>query len=82
DPIPIDEIKGGDIEYNKKILLDILNDKDIPQKNAVIMNSAMGIMISGLAKNLQSAVDLAKKSISSGKALEKLEKLIELSNKN
>ncbi|MGC8964728.1 MAG: anthranilate phosphoribosyltransferase, partial [Brevinematia bacterium] len=63
-------------------LLDILNDKDIPQKNAVIMNSAMGIMISGLAKNLQSAVDLAKKSISSGKALEKLEKLIELSNKN
>lgn len=82
DPISPEEIKGGDIEYNKKILLDILNDKDIPQKKAIIMNAAMAILISGLAKNLQEAVELAKKSISSGKALEKLEKLIELSNKS
>jgi len=41
------------------------------------MNSAMAILITGVAKDLQSAVEMAKKSISSGKALEKLNLLTE-----
>jgi anthranilate synthase/phosphoribosyltransferase len=77
DPIPIDEIKGGDSEYNKKVFLNVLNDEDTPIKNAVVMNSAMAILITGVAKDLQSAVEMAKKSISSGKALEKLNLLTE-----
>ncbi|MFN4244711.1 MAG: bifunctional anthranilate synthase component II/anthranilate phosphoribosyltransferase [Brevinematia bacterium] len=77
DPIPPEEISGKDIEYNKKIFLDILNDKNIPQKNAIIMNASLAILVSGVAKNLEQAVLLAKNSISSGKALEKLNKLIE-----
>ncbi|MCX8029330.1 MAG: bifunctional anthranilate synthase component II/anthranilate phosphoribosyltransferase [Brevinematales bacterium] len=77
DPIPISEMFGGDIEYNKKICIDILSDKDIPQKSAIIMNASLGILVSGLAKNLSQAVEMAKKSISSGKALEKLQKFIQ-----
>lgn len=77
NPIPLEHIIGGDIEYNKKVFLDILNDRDIPQKNAIIMNASLSILISGLAKNLSEAVELAKKSISSGKAFDKLKKLVE-----
>ncbi len=81
EPIPLEKIIGGDIEYNKNILLDILNDKDIPQKNAIIMNASLGILITGIVKNLEDAVNLAKRSLSSGKALEKLQKLIDETQK-
>ncbi|MCX8097273.1 MAG: bifunctional anthranilate synthase component II/anthranilate phosphoribosyltransferase [Spirochaetes bacterium] len=81
DPIPFEDILGGDIEYNKNICMDILNDKPIPQKNAVLINSALAIFLTGRVKNLQDAVELAKKSISSGKALEKLQNLISETNK-
>jgi len=77
EPIPIEEISGGDIDYNKKIFIDVLKDEDTPVKNAIIMNSAMAILISGIVKDLHSAVEMAKKSISSGKAFEKLNTLIE-----
>ncbi|MEN2998405.1 MAG: bifunctional anthranilate synthase component II/anthranilate phosphoribosyltransferase [Brevinematia bacterium] len=81
DPIPYEEIIGGDLEYNKKAFLDVLSDKDIPQKNAVIINASMAILISGLARDLSQAVALAKKAISSGKALEKFQKLVEETNR-
>lgn len=80
DPIPPEEIVGGDVEYNKRALIDILSDKDIPQKVAIIINASLAILVSGLAKNLQQAVELAKKSISSGKAMEKFQKLLEETN--
>ncbi len=80
-PLPPESILGGSLEYNKNLALDILSDKDIPQKVPVIMNASMSILLTGIAKNLEDAVKIAIDSISSGKALEKLEKLRELTNK-
>lgn len=74
-------MQGGDIEYNKRIMLDILDGKDIPQKYVVLMNSALAIIAYGKTSNLKEAVKIAEESIKSGNAKKKLELLIELSNK-
>lgn len=62
-----------------KLISDILRGKteNEPARNLVLINAATAIFVSGKAENLKDAFDLAKESLESGKALGKLEKLIE-----
>ncbi|MFH1428214.1 MAG: anthranilate phosphoribosyltransferase [Candidatus Margulisiibacteriota bacterium] len=56
----------------------ILTGKAIGSKrNAVLLNAGAAIYLSGLAKSIAKGVDMALESIESGKAMEKLEELIE-----
>jgi len=67
-------IAGGDVEYNAKILRDILSKGEIgPRRDIVVANAAGGIVVGGLAGNIKEAVAIAEKSIDSGAALQKLE---------
>jgi len=78
----IDELKTGDTITNAGIIRDILNSKEKgPRRDIVILNAAAAIIVAGLADNFESAIKLAQKSISDGKASACLEKLIEVSNK-
>jgi anthranilate phosphoribosyltransferase len=78
----IDELKSGDAITNAAILRDILAGKDKgPRKDIVILNAAAAIIVGDLAEDFKQAIELADTSVSSGKALECLEKLIEVSNK-
>lgn len=74
------EILGGTAEENAKITMDILNGKIGPQRDVVVLNSALGMITAGLADSVEQGIELAKDSIDSGKAKDKLKKLIELSN--
>lgn len=81
-PAKLEDLKGNDAETNAKIATDILNGKETgPKKNIVILNAAAAIITADLADNFESAIELANNSISDGKALESLNKLIEISNK-
>jgi len=72
----IDSLKGGEPNENAKIILDILNNKDKgPKRDIVILNAGAGILIGGKSNSIENAVKLAEESISSGKALEKLNQL-------
>ena len=51
-------------------------------KNLVLVNAAAAIFVSGKTENLKDAFALAKESLESGKALQKLENLIEMTKKN
>ncbi len=76
-----DELKGGDPETNAQILKDILEGKEKgPKRNVVLINSAAGLVATGKANNMTEGIQLAETSIDSGKAMEKLNLLIEFTN--
>jgi len=78
----INQLKVTDAKTSAKVLRDILNNKETgPRKDIVIINAAAAIIAAGLANDFKPAIKLAQKSISEGRALVCLEKLIEVSNK-
>ena len=77
-----DDLIGGDAKVNAQITLDILNGKKTPKRNAVILNSAAGLYVAGRVDSLKEGVELAGDIIDSGKALNQLEKFIEVTNRD
>ena len=78
----IEELKVTDAKTSAKALRDILSSKETgPRKDIVILNAAAAIIAGGLADNFTSAIKSAEASVSDGRALASLEKLIEVSNK-
>ena len=76
-----DELKGGTPEENAKITRAILGGEKGPKKNAVLLNAGASLYIGGKAESFKDGVKLAAEIIDSGKALETLEKFIEVSNR-
>ena len=76
-----DDLKGGTPEENAKITLAILNGEKGHKRNAVLMNAGASLYIGGKANSMKEGVALAAEIIDSGKALETLKKLIEVSNR-
>jgi len=80
--VSIDELTSGDSITNAKIIRDILEGRETgPRKDIVVLNAAAALIVASLADDFDSAIQLADKSITEGKALDCLEKLIETSNK-
>ena len=76
-----DDLKGGTPEENAKITREILGGAKGHKRNAVLMNAGAALYIGGKAETLKDGIALATKIIDSGKALETLDKLIEVSNR-
>jgi len=76
------EVQGNSPEDNAKIILDILNKKEQgPKRDIVILNAAAAIYTAGKADSIKQGIEIAKDSIDSGKALEKLNNLKVWTNK-
>lgn len=76
-----DDLKGGTPSENAEITRKILSGEIRGHKrNAVLLNAGASIYIDGKADTMADGVKLAGEIIDSGKALETLEKLIEVSN--
>jgi anthranilate phosphoribosyltransferase len=75
-----DELVGGTPEENAKITVAILNGEKGPKRDAVLMNAGASLYIGGKAATMKEGIALAAELIDSGKALETLNKLIEISN--
>ncbi len=70
------ELKGGGVEENAGVLLAILEGKDCSAKrDVVLLNAGAALYVSGLASGIQEGISLAKESVDSGSALQKLELL-------
>ncbi len=74
------DLKGGDAACNAKILLEVLGGKKGPRRDIILINAAAAIYVAGAAQTLSGGVEKAEESIDSGRAMAKLEKLIELTN--
>ena len=75
------DLEGGTPEENAKITRDILNGEKGHKRNAVLMNAGAALYIGGKADSMKDGIALAAELIDSGKAVETLDKFIELSNK-
>lgn len=76
-----EDLKGGTPEENAKITREILGGAKGHKRNAVLMNAGAALYIGGKAETLKDCISLAAEIIDSGKALETLDKLIEVSNR-
>ena len=76
------ELRGGDIEYNKRIALELLKGRHSPMMDAVLLNSAAGLYVGDAVKTIEDGIDVAKNSIESGKAIKKLNELREMYGKS
>ena len=76
-----DELKGGTPEENAEITRAILRGEKGPMRDAVLMNAGASLYIGGKAESMKEGVALAAEIIDSGKAMETLQKLIEVSNR-
>ena len=76
-----EDLKGGTPEENAKITREILGGAKGHKRNAVLMNAGAALYIGGKAETLKDGISLAAEIIDSGKALETLDKLIEVSNR-
>jgi anthranilate phosphoribosyltransferase len=77
----LSDLTGGTVSDNARILLDILNAEFSPKRDIVLLNAAAAIYAADKAGSIQEAAGLAKKSIDSKEALQKLELLKTFSSK-
>jgi len=73
-------LRGGDAEHNAAALLDVLENKPGPYRDVALMNAGATLVVAGAAKDLKEGAALADKSLSSGAARARLDRLIAVSN--
>ncbi|MHA2008026.1 MAG: anthranilate phosphoribosyltransferase [Promethearchaeota archaeon] len=79
----VNDILAGTLEENTKIALKILKNQDNNARcGTVLMNVALALKCGGVATDFEEGISIAKNTIESGKALEKLESFIEISGGN
>ena len=72
----LEQLQGGDAEENAAIIMQILEGKESgPKRDIVLFNAGAAIYIAGKAPSIKEGIEQAKNSITTGSALEKLNKL-------
>ena len=77
---PIDYICVKDVEESAKMVLSVLQGEQSPALDMVLLNSIFGIMVSGKADDMKTALEMARESILSKRAYNKLQEFIKVSN--
>ena len=73
-------LQGGDAAYNARILREVLDGREGPRLDVVLINAAAAIAVGGRAEDMTAGLELARASIDSGRARQALERLVEVSN--
>ncbi|MEM4189947.1 MAG: anthranilate phosphoribosyltransferase [Candidatus Caldarchaeum sp.] len=79
----VEEILGGDPDYNSVLTFKILNGhfkSGDPRFDIVAVNAAAGIIVGGMADDFSYAVELARESIENGAAYKKLKDMVRFYN--
>jgi anthranilate phosphoribosyltransferase len=81
EQVPIEALQGGDPAANAEIIRSILAGETGPKRDIVLVNAAAALLLGRKAEDLGSAIALARESIDSGAAREKLEQLVTFSSR-
>ncbi len=79
--VRLKDLSGGDAEENAAITRDILEGREGPRQQLVLLNAAPALVACGKATTLQEGVEVARGVIRSGAAMQKLERLIKWTNR-
>ncbi len=74
-----EEIRGGDAATNAAITLSVLRGEPGACRNMVLMNAAAALVAAGRADDMRDGLTAAAEAIDSGAALDKLDRLVDLS---
>jgi anthranilate phosphoribosyltransferase len=74
-PLP-GALRGGTADQNAKIVRSLLDGEAGARRDIVLINAGAALWVAGAAKDLEEGMELARQSIDSGAARERLEKLI------
>ncbi len=77
----LEEIAGGDAKTNAAIIRAILDGERSSRRDVVLLNAAAALVAAGHAETIAQAVPLAAYAIDSGHARERLQLLIEFTNR-
>ncbi|MDQ7056779.1 MAG: hypothetical protein Q9M89_10190 [Persephonella sp.] len=76
----LEDIKGGELDYNLEIAINILSGKDhSPKTDFVAINSAFALKVCGVVDSIREGIELAKETIYSKKSYHVLEQLRDFS---
>ena len=73
-------LRGGDAESNAAALRAVLKGTKGPYRDIAVLNAAAALVVAGKAKDIKEGAAIAAKSIDSGEAEGRLERLIKVSN--
>jgi anthranilate phosphoribosyltransferase len=77
----LEDLRGGDAEMNAQIIRSVLaGERRDAARSLVVANAAGALYVGGAAATLLEAASLAARSIDSGAALDKLQRLVEATN--
>ena len=65
--ISLEDIKGGDPQYNAKSFLKMINGEYKKFQKIVEINAGAALYLAGMAKNIKEGSAIAKKTINEGK---------------
>jgi anthranilate phosphoribosyltransferase len=74
-----EELRGGTPEQNAGVIRDVLAGGDGGRRSAILLNAAGAIAAGGHAEDLREGLELARRAVDSGAALERLEQLVAFS---
>jgi anthranilate phosphoribosyltransferase len=71
-------LKGGDAVANAAIVRSVLAGEQGPRRDIVLLNAAYALLAAGKAASAAEGVTMAAEAIDSGRALQMVEKLAEM----
>ena len=75
-----EELRGGDAMHNAEALRGVLAGKPGAFRDVALINAAAALLVADKAKSLKEGLELAAKSVDTGAARKRLERLVEISN--
>jgi anthranilate phosphoribosyltransferase len=72
-------LRDGDADQNAKALMAVLKDQRSPFRDIAVLNAAAALVVAGKAAYIKSGIALPQKSIDSGEAEARLDRLIVVS---
>ena len=75
------DLAGGEATENAELVRKVLSGEKGPHRDIVLLNAAAAIVAGGKAKDMKDGITVAAQSIDSGAAMQKLEKLVEMTQK-
>jgi anthranilate phosphoribosyltransferase len=76
----LSSIKVADAQQSKTMVLEVLSGKSGAARDIVLLNAGAAIYVAGLAPSLQDSIATAVEMLDSGKAMQKLQELVSLTN--
>ena len=78
---PLAEIRGGDAAHNAVALRRLLDGEPGAYRDIVLLNAGAALLVAGRVTDVKSGVALAARALDSGAARQKLEDLVEATNR-